>query len=119
MAKERITKDTYDFTKLVVRRYLNDEHIKIKSGSNIVTGDILVQGTNGEYEKYNKVTHTNIGNIRVYVAEEEIKESEADLKIGAFRQGELNKKLVKGVEATDYNLINALEIHNIFLVEVK
>ncbi|WP_068449158.1 hypothetical protein [Caviibacter abscessus] len=118
-----VRKETYPNDDLVVKRHLYDELVLLKDNEKIDHGAILVQGNDGKYETYKHATHKSkihTLNIRVYTGD--TTEQGTNRKGTALVQGLVDKKHVKGLEELETNnlsVINELEKHNIFLVEVK
>lgn len=115
--------EKYKNEDLVIRRHMNDEVVALKDDIKIEHGAILVQGEDGKYEPYASETHKskiNTINIRIYTGA--TNEQGENRQGTALVQGLLDKKQVKGLEETstdNLTLINELEKHNIFLMEVK
>ncbi|WP_064610396.1 hypothetical protein [Streptobacillus moniliformis] len=120
---EKIKVENFNFDRLVIERFLQDEIVEIEDGQSLENGDVLVQdnGT-GKYTKYVTETHgqnLHVTNLRVYTGDD-IKNT-SDYKGTALRQGKVNIKKVKNMpsDVAKYALINQLEKHNIFIEEEK
>ncbi len=122
----RVERKVYENKSLVIQEFISGEVVEVKSGENLVYGDLLIfDNTSKKYVKYVKATHkTKIGEalLRVYNSDKNI--TVADEGVVVVRQGRLNKAIFKGIDwssldADDYKLIAQLERLNIILEEVK
>ncbi|CAM3398962.1 hypothetical protein [Pseudostreptobacillus hongkongensis] len=121
--KNLVKKEKFNTKNVVVERFIPDDIVELVAGQQLKHGDILVQDeTTGKWKKYVKTDFTGSENIRIYTGEDLEQASTADDKAEVLRQGRVDKAFVGNLSETstdNIKVLNTLEIHNIFVEEVK
>lgn len=121
--KNLVKKEKFNTKNVVIERFIADDIVDLVADQQLKHGDILVQDeTTGKWKKYVKTDFTGSENIRIYTGEDLEQASAADDKAEVLRQGRVDKAFVGNLSETstdNIKVLNALEIHNIFVEEVK
>lgn len=121
--KNLVKKEKFNTKNVVIERFIADDIVELVAGQQLKHGDVLVQdGTTGKWKKYVKTGFTGSENVRIYTGEDLEQASTADDKVEVLRQGRVDKAFVGNLSETtadNINILNTLEIHNIFVEEVK